>query len=213
MHVSYDNLNEDTAGSDTLNSIGRFKDDNSQKKSTIIPFQNINTNNRMATLNEIDGDMVDANVNSVREQSINGVGFVKSLINEKIILESRPFAVPFDHKNCIVQICAMKETYDNIFVRVISTTRPPKVYSEISLLVDEVEQIIDDASSTSSMIHQVSNHEDIQVLRTLLLKLFHDEDSQGIGKSSTLDIRTVLYVPLLYLSLSLDIGFNGPHLI
>lgn len=193
--IAFDNSDDETAASEASNSLHKLMEDVAHKKASIVPFQN-NLNSRSnGTLNYLNRDPSSQDEENSLNSFESGPTADSKLEfeNDKMILETRPFAVPFDQKNCIVQICAMKEIYDNLFIRVLSTSHPPKVYSEISLLIDSVEQMVEEATTTSSMINQVTNHEDIQALRSLLIKMFNEEDTQHVGKSLSVDDNHILH--------------------
>lgn len=111
-----------------------------------------------------------------------GKDLISSFIDNKVIvLLARPFAIPFDSKNCIVQICITKEYDDNIYIRVISTSSEPHLYSERPLHIEKAYEMVQ-VSSTTSIIHQISNDdEDVHALRALLINMFREADTENSG--------------------------------
>lgn len=96
------------------------------------------------------------------------------------VLLSRPFAVPFESKNCIVHILACSRSYDeNLYFRVVSNTSPPVFFSERPLSIDAAHEIVY-SSSTNSILYSATN-DDLMSLRGLLVDMFKEADDDGNG--------------------------------
>ena len=97
------------------------------------------------------------------------------------MIAQRQFAIPFEHKNCIIQIFIAESGEDTIYMRVISATAPFTVLTMRSITLDqyfEVVVLLHNMPQAASAIENVSH------LRSLLTNMFHEADSDQSGSLS-----------------------------
>jgi molybdopterin converting factor small subunit len=104
----------------------------------------------------------------------------ESTSDELMLLSSRPFAIPFDSKNCLVQVYASRAYDENIRLRVISSGINPQKLLERILPIDKAYEIINAGGQSSQIIHSTDN-EDLQSLSTMLINMFKEADDDGSG--------------------------------
>jgi Ca2+-binding EF-hand superfamily protein len=104
----------------------------------------------------------------------------ESTSDELMLLSSRPFAIPFDSKNCLVQVYASRAYDENIRLRVISSGINPQKLLERILPIDKAYEIINAGGQSSQIMHSTDN-EDLQSLSTMLINMFKEADDDGSG--------------------------------
>lgn len=97
------------------------------------------------------------------------------------MIAQRQFAIPFEHKNCIVQIFVADSGEDTIFFRVISATPPYSVLTQRTISLD---QYFDVVVQLHNMPQAASAIENVSHLRSLLTNMFHEADSDQSGSLS-----------------------------
>lgn len=112
------------------------------------------------------------------------------------LLFSRPFALPLESKNCLVQVYTSKTYDENVYLKVVTSGISPQVLCERSLQIDKAYEVVNAAGNSSSLMHGTDN-EDLATLSALLINMFKEADDDGSGKFS----------PLLLLQSPLDFLF------
>ena len=101
--------------------------------------------------------------------------------DELTLVTSKPFAVPFDNKNCIVQVFASKTYDENLYLKVVSSgLGNVKVYTERALSIDKAYDIVNAGGHSSQIVHS-SDNEDLHSLSALLIDMFKEADDNGDG--------------------------------
>lgn len=104
---------------------------------------------------------------------------------ELTLVTSKPFAVPFDNKNCVVQVFTSKTYDENVYLKVVSSgLSSVKVYTERALSIDKAYDIVNAGGHSSQIVHS-SDNEDLHSLSALLIDMFKEADDNGDGKLST----------------------------
>lgn len=109
-----------------------------------------------------------------------------SSIDDKLIILSRPFVIPFDSKNCIVQICCNKIFDETLTIRVLTTDPVVAVHNERSIHISKVYELVKDIPSYAPTTIQISSNEDVQALRAFLMNVFREVDVDNTGTASLL---------------------------
>lgn len=123
----------------------------------------------------IEENIVDSNPDSGRRDSVLGLG------DDMNLLISRPFALPFESKNCLVQVYLSKTYDENIYLKVVTSGISPQVLCERPLQIDKAYEVVNSGAHSSHLIHG-SDNEDLGTLSTLLINMFQDADDDGSGK-------------------------------
>jgi hypothetical protein len=106
----------------------------------------------------------------------NGLSFNEDLS----LLVSRPFALPFESKNCLVQVYTSKSYDENIYFKVITSGISPQVLCERALQIDRAYEVVNAGGHSSNIIHG-AEEEDLASLSALLINMFQDADDDGSG--------------------------------
>ena len=96
---------------------------------------------------------------------------------ERIFLVSRPFALPYDTRNCLVEVFMSKKYDEQIHIKVVSAANHTNVISERSLAIDDVHDILEACKS----IRKIGVNEDLQALRIILTNMFKEADKNNHG--------------------------------
>jgi hypothetical protein len=97
------------------------------------------------------------------------------------LLVSRPFALPFESKNCLVQVY-ISNTYDeNVYLKVVTSGISPQVLCERPLQIDKAYEVVNAGGNSSHLIHG-SDNEDLGTLSALLINMFQEADDDGSGE-------------------------------
>jgi hypothetical protein len=124
----------------------------------------------------------DGNLANMSTNSLKALEKQQGNAEDKIVLFARPEVNNPEAKNCIVQICTRKELMDELTIRVISSGNTSKILAERPVSVEKAYDIVNESAANTSMINQVTNHEDVQALRTLLVNMFREADVQKSGE-------------------------------
>lgn len=95
-----------------------------------------------------------------------------------LLLISRPFPLPYEAKNCVVQIYVTKVPDDYFYVKVVSPGKVATLLYERMVHVSKVTTIV---KSTSNLAQAAAIHQDVQALRTVLINMFKEADVAGNG--------------------------------
>jgi hypothetical protein len=98
-----------------------------------------------------------------------------------MLIASRPMAIPFDSKNCLVQVYAPRAYDENLRLRVISSGINSQKLFERDLPIDKAHEIVNTLGQSSQIMHTTDN-EDLQSLSTMLINMFKEADDDGSGK-------------------------------
>jgi len=112
-----------------------------------------------------------------------------------VFITSKPFTIPFDSKNCLVQIFSSKKYDENLYLKVVSSGIAFRVYSERALSIDKAYEIINAGGHSSQIVHSADG-EDLASLSALLIDMFQEADDNGDGKlffSFTLFVQCYLH--------------------
>ena len=107
---------------------------------------------------------------------------------EKIMLSSRPFALPYDTKNCYVEAYMSKDYDEEIVFKCVSASDRSHVITERSISIDDVHVILDASRSCK----RVSGSEDLMAIRTILTNMFREADTAGRGYLSYDEFQKLL---------------------
>jgi Ca2+-binding EF-hand superfamily protein len=105
-------------------------------------------------------------------------------INDGVtILLQRPITIPFQSVGCTVQIVVRLggTSAHEFVVRAVSNSSPRVLYSERVVPIDDVFSLLNDESSSSSMIQAATDSGDLISLRALLISMFKEVDDDGNG--------------------------------
>jgi hypothetical protein len=97
------------------------------------------------------------------------------------LLVSRPFALPFESKNCLVQVYTSKTYDENVYLKVVTSGISPQVLCERPLQIDKAYEVVNAAGNSNNLIHG-SGNEDLGTLSTLLINMFQEADDDNSGK-------------------------------
>lgn len=176
----------------SLNSKVKHSSPNSSSKLKASVFQNYKILERITMINPVgiidddeDNDENDENDEMVFNYTDDDDDDRSESSSEekdiRIVLTSKPFIIPFDTKNCIVEVCVETFEHDSVYLRAISTTDSSKVYSEISLSIEAVQQIVNNTEFSITDLYLITGNEDIQDLRIQMINLFIKHDTQKVG--------------------------------
>jgi hypothetical protein len=108
--------------------------------------------------------------------------FIPAVANDELfMLSSRPFALPFESKSCMVQVFSSKDYDENLRMRVISSGLTHDVLAERLVPIDKAYEIINAGGHSSQIVHSTDS-EDLQSLSSLLINMFKEADEDGSGK-------------------------------
>lgn len=122
-----------------------------------------------------EGDDV-ASVCSSRDPSV-----FEAAQEDLFLLASRPFALPFESKSCMVQVFSSREYDENLRLRVLNSGLTHEVLAERLVPIDKAYEIINANGHTNQLVHSTDN-DDLQSLSTLLINMFKEADQDGSGE-------------------------------
>ena len=97
-------------------------------------------------------------------------------------LHSRPFSIPYDHRNCCVQVRVSKNPNllgeETLEFRVYNLETPPQILSTRSISESRANSII---NTKSNAMHKVATEENMSNLRSMLIEMFQEVDDDGNG--------------------------------
>lgn len=97
-------------------------------------------------------------------------------------LHSRPFPIPYDHRNCCVQVRVNKKPNligeESLEFRVYNLETPPQLLSTRAISESRAKSII---NTKSSSMQKVAQEENMNNLRTMLIEMFQEVDDDGNG--------------------------------
>jgi Ca2+-binding EF-hand superfamily protein len=115
----------------------------------------------------------------------------ESNTDDQMLIASRPMAIPFDSKNCLVQVYAPRTYDESIRIRIISSGINPQKLFERDLTIDKAYEIVNTLGQSSQIMH-TSDNEDLQSLSTMLINMFKEADDDGSGK------KRIFVLPLFF---------------
>lgn len=104
-----------------------------------------------------------------------------------MLLISRPFALPFESKNCLVQVYTSKTYDENVYLKVVTSGISPQILCERPLQIDKAYEVVNAAGNSSSLMHG-SDNEDLATLSALLINMFQDADDDGSGECNMFEL-------------------------
>ena len=97
-------------------------------------------------------------------------------------LHSRPFSIPYDHRNCCVQVRVNKNpnllAEETLEFRVYNLETPPQILSKRNIPESRAKTIV---NAKSNAMHKVATEENMGNLRTMLIEMFQEVDDDGNG--------------------------------
>lgn len=114
--------------------------------------------------------------------------FSEGFAGEKIFLISRPFPMPFDTKNCLVEVLMSKDYDEQIHFKAVHTHDRAQVIVERSITIDDVHDILE----VSKSISKLGINEDLQALRTVLTNMFKEADKENRGYLSFDEFQSLM---------------------
>jgi len=134
--------------------------------------------------NDYETESRKSEVDIVDEDSI----FTEGFAGEKIFLISRPFALPFDTKNCLVEVLMSRDYDEQIHFKVVHMNDRTMLLSERSITIDDVHDILE----ASKSIAKLGVNEDLQALRTVLTNMFKEADKDHRGHLSFDEFQSLM---------------------
>ena len=110
-------------------------------------------------------------------------GALAALTSDLSLLVSRPFALPFESKNCLVQVYTSKTYDENVYLKVVTSGISPQILCERPLQIDKAYEVVNAAGNSNNLIHG-SENEDLGTLSALLINMFKEADDDNSGESS-----------------------------
>lgn len=92
------------------------------------------------------------------------------------LLASRPFSVASDVKNCLLRVYSSKKYDENLVVRAVTLVEPYRVLAEKRITIDNAHESINRHTE-----HKPSSYEDLQSLKTMLVTMFQEADTESNG--------------------------------
>lgn len=145
--------------------------------------------NRLPSMTGLDDQTVDNSPQETERRSS-----LAQYTEDLSLLVSRPFALPFESKNCLVQVYTSKTYDENVYLKVVTSGISPQILCERPLQIDKAYEVVNAAGNSSSLMHG-SDNEDLSTLSALLINMFQDADDDGSGKfRSVSPIMRVAYL-------------------
>lgn len=107
---------------------------------------------------------------------------------EKIFLVSRPFAIPFDTKNSIVEAYISKDYDEQIIFRCCAANDQSQVLAERFVSIDAAYDLLDNAKN----IKKSGSNEELMAIRTILTNMFREADTAQRGYLSYEEFQNLL---------------------
>eukprot|EP01032_Pedospumella_encystans_P029673 gene29673-33504_t len=107
-------------------------------------------------------------------------GALAALTSDLSLLVSRPFALPFESKNCLVQVYTSKTYDENVYLKVVTSGISPQILCERPLQIDKAYEVVNAAGNSNNLIHG-SENEDLGTLSALLINMFKEADDDNSG--------------------------------
>jgi len=114
------------------------------------------------------------------EVGLNGGYSSEPALDDMLLVSSRTFPLPFDSKNCLVQVYVPRCYDENLRLRVVSSGMNPVILAERSIPIDKVYEIFNSSGESGQIMHSTENA-DLQELSTLLINKFKEADEDGSG--------------------------------
>ena len=105
------------------------------------------------------------------------------------------FAIPFDTKNCSVQVLIDTNSLENVMLRVCNVDAAAEVMSERRLTLDEVHSYLDGGQTSLFAPDSGSgtkNNEDAHALRSMLINMFREADREQRGFLTYDEFQTLM---------------------
>ncbi len=118
-----------------------------------------------------------------------------ALTSDLSLLVSRPFALPFESKNCLVQVYTSKTYDENVYLKVVTSGISPQILCERPLQIDKAYEVVNAAGNSNNLIHG-SENEDLGTLSALLINMFKEADDDNSGEFIIFHLH--LFVYLIY---------------
>ncbi len=131
-----------------------------------------------------------------RSNSWDSRSTTASVVEWKSVAEQL-FAIPFDTKNCAVQVCLSKQNTENVLLRVIAVESNKDVMCERMLSLDEVHAHLDQGISNltrknNGPVHTTTKSEDSHALRSMLINMFREADKDQKGYLTYEEFHTLM---------------------
>jgi hypothetical protein len=128
---------------------------------------------------ELEQDYMDQEL--ISEGGVRSEFTLESAAEDMMLVSSRPFPIPFESKNCLVQVYVPRNYDENLRLRAVTSGVNPQILAERLLPIDKAYEIINSAGRSSQIVHSTENA-DLQELSALLINMFKEADEDGSGK-------------------------------
>lgn len=101
---------------------------------------------------------------------------------DSVVLAARTYAIPFDSRNCTVEISADKESYsETIKVQLLTYAGSPVVLQTLVYSIDEVHDILDSYNRHVLLVGELPKSDGKNSIRSLLMNALREYDFEGSG--------------------------------
>lgn len=101
-------------------------------------------------------------------------------LDDMVLLASRPFPLPTESKNCLVQIYCSREYDENLRIVVVPPGATQEKLAERLITIDHAYDLVHASGHSSQLMHS-TEQDDLQSLSDFLINMFKEADVDGSG--------------------------------
>jgi len=167
--------------------------------------QGYNYDDDFYDIDEFNKGKVD-NFGDGRRDSMSSYGSQGSASQEAQLqmIHEQLFAIPFDTKNCTIQVLFNKRNTEKLTIKVLTVDTPPEVLSTRHLTLDDAHGFLEGGSLLGKQPVAKTSNEEAHALRTMLINMFREADREQKG--------SINYDDFLFLMEKNDLGITNQEL-